>query len=142
MIWSRTRIVFIVLGVVLPIAAYVIPPPVASVDFQPLWYALHPARIPLWLIPIVSLFALLESRFVSLAFASCIVFWATRVWSEAHNAVAKGLSANVNYANQIDGWPLILFLVASVAVYLITPVPLVRQTATEEKVDPPTYQPW
>jgi len=140
--WSRTRLVFILLGVALPIAAYVIPPPIESVAFQPLWYALHPARIPLWLIPIVSLFALLESRFVSLVLSSCIVFWATGVWNGAHDAVAKGLSVNVDYASRIDGWPLILFLTASVAVFLITPVPMVRQTPVEEKVDPPTYHPW
>ena len=140
--WSRTRLSFIVLGVVLPIAAYVIPPPIASIDFQPIWYALHPARIPLWLIPIASLFALLESRFVSLALASCIVFWATGVWSGAHDAVTKGISANVNFASQTDGWPLILFLTTCVAVFLITPVPLVRQAPVEEKADPQTYHPW
>lgn len=140
--WSRTRLVFIALGIVLPIIASVIPLPIASIGFQPLWYALHPARIPLWLIPILSLFALLESRFVSLGLASCIVFWSAGVWTKAHEAVSQGLSLNANYSGQFDGWPLILFLVASVAVFLIAPVPLVRQAPVEKKVEPPTYQAW
>ena len=140
--WSRTRIVFIALGILLPITAYVIPLPSVSLDFQTLWYALHPARLPLWLIPILSLFALLESRFVSLGLASCIAFWAAEVWAKAHEIVTPGISLNANYSDLLDGWPLILFLAVSVAVYLITPVPLVRQAPVEEKVEPPTYQAW
>jgi hypothetical protein len=141
--WSRTRLVFIVLGIVLPITAYVIPLPTASIDFQPLWYALHPVRVPLWLIPIASLFALVESRCVSFGYASCIVFWLTGVWTRVQDGVANGFSTNASYLGQFDGWPLILFLAACIATFLMTPVPLVRQKApVKEKVEPPTYQAW
>ena len=140
--WSRPRVVFIALGILLPITAYVIPLPSVSIDFQTLWYALHPTGVPLWVIPILSIFALLESRFVSLGLASCIAFWSVGVWSRAHEGIAQGLSFNANYSGQFDGWPLILLLTASVAVFLSTPVPLVRQAPVEEKVEPPTYQAW